>query len=81
MIKMCNKCFEQEYKWFDTNKEWKAFDLILTQKLGAGNLVDNGYKRIGRDEFEYFYKCKNCNQEWKLREPIGEIEGYFLKTL
>lgn len=78
---MCNKCFEQEYKWVDTNKEWQAFDLILTQKLGAGNLVDNSYKSIGRDEFEYFYKCTDCNQEWKLKEPADRSKGYFLRNL
>lgn len=76
---MCIKCFEQEYPSFATDKAWQAFDLLLTQKLGTVNLVGNGYKPIGRDEFEYFYKCKNCNQEWKLREPMDENEGYFLK--
>jgi len=77
---MCEKWFEQEYKWFDTNKEWQAFDLILTQKLSAGNLADNGYILIGRNEYEYFYKCKNCNQEWKIRESTDRSKGYFLRT-
>lgn len=78
---MCDKCFEQGYKSFEIEDEWRTFDLILTQKLGTGFLVDNGYTPIGRDEFEYFYTCRKCNQEWKLREPSDKNKGYFLNKV
>jgi hypothetical protein len=90
---MCTNCFFKEIQSFASNYEdakaaWSTFDLLLTQKLGSGQIVK--VKTIATMDFvrsEYFYyiyECRTCGQKWELFEPFVNNEntvytGYFIR--
>jgi hypothetical protein len=79
---MCNFCFEIEYNFFPSEKEWLKFDLDLTKKIGDNKMKEIEFNHDGvrdKDDGEYIYKCLTCNQKWKLKEPDNFFRGYFLK--
>jgi len=82
-IKKCNNCFEREYKSFQSEKEWLAFDIELTKKLGSNKIKNIEFSQDGvrnKDKGEYIYECLACKQKWKLKDPDYSFRGYFLKT-
>jgi hypothetical protein len=82
-IKKCNNCFEREYKSFQSEKEWLAFDIELTKKLGSNKIKNIEFSQDGvrnKDKGEYIYECLACMQKWKLKDPDYSFRGYFLKT-
>ena len=79
---MCDNCFTTEIKKFENRKQWTAFDLELTQKLGQEKLKEIRVvnKRRQGDEYElHFYQCATCGQKWKLQDQDNHPEGYFIK--
>jgi hypothetical protein len=73
---MCEDCFNREYLSFKSEDIWLEFDLQLVEKLGRGEM-----KYLSNtDEGEYFYKCQNCNQKWRLKDPDYSFRGYFLRV-
>lgn len=74
---MCNKCFDNEFYSFPTYKDFEEFDLLLTQRLSAGQLKsisDNG-KYL--DYSFIIYKCENCQTLWWLSMPENAWRGLF----
>jgi hypothetical protein len=79
---MCDNCFTTEIFKFESQKQWTAFDLELTQKLGQGKLKQtgiNGRRIDGDEQFKYVYQCLTCGQEWELDELHDHGDGHFLK--
>lgn len=74
---MCNDCFESNFESFATKDDWKAFDEVLTEKLGVGNMQ---FIEALEDEGEFLYVCSSCDQKWKLKDPDGDASGYFMRV-
>ena len=78
---MCENCFENEIVFRDLD-HWRDFDLELTKKLGAGKLLSiefQGDGKFDKDDGLYIYQCTACNEKWKLRDPINNQGGWFLR--
>jgi hypothetical protein len=75
---MCNNCFDKGYKKFQTQKEFEDFDILLTKKLGKGQLnyiKDDGvYLKFGYN----IYQCSECGTNWWLSTPDIAWCGFFL---
>ncbi|RDI56158.1 hypothetical protein [Flavobacterium glaciei] len=76
---MCNNCFDKGYKNFETQTEFENFDVLLTQKLGKGQLKyikdDGVYLKFGYS----IYQCFECRTNWWLSVPDVAWRGFFLE--
>ena len=78
---MCDKCFNDEIKFFSTQVEFEEFDLTLTKKIANDKsmkmerFVNTAWKDIGYQ----VYECLVCKQLWKLSTPDNADRGYFLR--
>jgi hypothetical protein len=68
----------------DTLKELQSFggySHYESTLLSMMNNVSNGYFEIlSQDQFEIVFRCRNCNQIWKLGRPDFPVTGYFHKV-
>jgi hypothetical protein len=74
---MCESCFDNNRESFASEKEYKDFDRILTEKLGNGDMQ---FIEALEDDGEFLYVCSSCDQKWKLKDPDGGVGGYFIRA-
>lgn len=76
---MCEHCFNEQIESFQSSKEWEKFDLILSQKLGRGDLTYVKQVTLNYGGMGYaVYHCSHCSQNWCLSDPDHAWRGFFL---
>ena len=75
---MCIHCFQTSIYKFDSEKEFKEFEVVLYSKKSI-QLIQNQQQYL--DQFHSVYRCNYCSTDWWFSEPDMAWRGFFIKEI
>ncbi|SNY95121.1 hypothetical protein SAMN06265377_0787 [Flagellimonas pacifica] len=76
---MCKDCFLNEILKFESQSDFEEFEFELLEKVSVGKVtVFDIEDDLNIFNFENYYQCNSCAENWIMSAPNYTCKGYFL---